>query len=76
MKAVDVFETPETNYPTTRRKEPEGLLCRYENKFATNKIIQRCVISTGSSGSLPALNWPIFRYAVLSLSLVTRATKV
>ena len=52
MKAVGVFETSERNYPTTRRKEPEGLLCRYEKKFATNKIFQRCVISTGSSGSL------------------------
>jgi hypothetical protein len=38
MQAVGAFETSEINYPTARRKEPEGLLCRQEKKFATNKI--------------------------------------
>jgi hypothetical protein len=51
MKAVGVFETSERNHPTTRRKEPEDLLGRYEKKFTTDKIFERCVISTVSSGS-------------------------
>ena len=64
------------NYPTTRGKGPDVLLCRYKKKFATHEIFQRCVISTGSNDSLLALHGPIFRHAVLSLSLVTRVAKV
>jgi hypothetical protein len=46
LKAARSFETGDI-YPTTRRNEPEDLVRQYENRFAANKILQRCVISTG-----------------------------
>jgi hypothetical protein len=49
IKAVRSFETSETNYLNTQRHNPEDMLPQYENKFATNKFFQLCVISSGNS---------------------------
>jgi len=54
MKAVLSSETPENIYPNTRYKNPGDLLPQYKNGLATNKIFQRCVISSGCSGKYPA----------------------
>jgi hypothetical protein len=58
----------EATTPTTRCNNPEFLF-RYENRFATNKILQPSVISIGYSGNLPATLAVSFP-AVCSLSLV------
>lgn len=70
MKAARPFETSESNYPTTRCKNPEDLLPEHENMSVTNRISQRCVISQWVSGKLPALPSRIFQVVHFSLAYV------
>jgi hypothetical protein len=67
----------EATTPTTRCNNPEFLLPRQENRFATNKILQPSVISIGYSGNLPAtlaVSFPAI--CSLSLSRITQATRL
>jgi hypothetical protein len=45
MKMVRSFKTAESNYPPTRRNNPQDLVPQYENLFATN-VFHLCVFST------------------------------
>lgn len=58
----------EATTPTTKCNKPEFLLPRYENRFASNKILQPSLISIGYSGNLPATLTVSFP-TVCSLSL-------
>jgi hypothetical protein len=53
MKAVHTFETPGSDYPTTRRNIPEDPVPEFENSFVTNNILKLCVVSSGQCGKGP-----------------------
>jgi len=67
----------ETGTPTTRCNNPEFLLPRYKNRFATNKILQPSVISIRYSGNLLATLAESFSAVCsLSLSRIIQATRL
>ena len=76
IKALVAFETSGMNYQATGHNNPEDLLPQYENGFAKSKISQCCVFTSGWSGNLAATARCMFRYGILSLSLVTQATSL
>jgi hypothetical protein len=76
MEGILTCETLRTYKPTKRRNISEDLISQYQNRFATNKIFHRCVISSGKSGDLPATPAVSIRCGNLScfLPLVTKPT--
>lgn len=47
IKMVYSFKTSGSSNPTTWCNNSEHVLSQYENRFATNKILQHCVASSG-----------------------------
>jgi hypothetical protein len=69
MKVACSFETTERIYPNIQDNNPEDLIPQYENRFTTNKIYQRRVISSRYSGNLAAIL--VYRFSILSFPLAS-----